>query len=257
MFRLFSLIFALVSGLPQVGSAETIRAVTSDFLSPLSIGPEREDPGFNVELMQAIAQRAGLDLEIEWMPWKRAQAVVAQKPGLLLFGATRTAAREERYEWVTPLITAERVFITAGDQINDFEGARGLGLIAARSIYRETLLKMGFPNVEEGHSHSNYQKLKSGRVDAIFTISVRARYIWEKELGFADDAFTVGRSVSSSDVWLAASKGYDRETARRLHEASLQIRSDGTFEKLHEKYFGNLPVVELARPDQVPTTLAD
>ncbi len=127
----------LLATLPA--SAQTLRAVTADTLSPFSHGPDDPIPGFNVELVRLAAARANLDLTVEWMPWKRAQVVVAEGEGLLLFGATRTAARESRYDWITNLVTVERVYVTIGDAVDSFEAAESLDHIGARSVYLRAL----------------------------------------------------------------------------------------------------------------------
>lgn len=234
-------------------TAQTIRAITAETLSPFTRAADDALPGFNVEYMQAVAAAAGLDLEIEYMPWKRAQAVVAEQPDLLLFGATRNAAREEKYDWAVNLITAERVFLTVGASVDSYDAARSLGLIAARSVYYRALEGEGFTNVEEGDTVGNMKKLKVGRVDAVFTIAPRAVFNWVEELGYAPEDLTVGQAVGAGDIWLAASKGYDRDIMRRLEQANQTLRANGTYESIYRKYFGALPILSPAHPEKRPT----
>lgn len=253
MFK--TIVTALALSLPAYtgAMAETIRAITADTLSPFTRSADAELPGFSVEYVRAIAAEAGVELEIEYMPWKRAQAVVAEEPDLLLFGATRNAAREEKYDWAVNLITAERVFLTVGDPINSIDEARNLGLIAARSVYLRALEKEGLTNAEEGETVGNMKKLKAGRVDAVFTIAPRAVFNWVQELGYDPADLTVGEAVASGDIWLAASKGYDRAIMRRLEAANQTLRANGTYEQLYRKYFGSLPILPSAHPDKKPT----
>jgi polar amino acid transport system substrate-binding protein len=253
MFRSLLAAAAILVAAQGAASAQTLRALTADTLSPFSRAEADALPGFNVELMRAIAEEAGVELVIEWMPWKRAQAMVEEGPDLLLFGATRNAAREETYDWVTNLLTVENVFLTSGAAIDSFEAAEGLAHIAARSVYYDELVERGFTNVEEGLIDANLRKMRAGRVDAVYTVASRAMFEWVRMLGFPEAELTIGAPVKTSDIWLAASKGYDRDVIRRLDEAQDVLRANGTYAALYAKYFGDLPVLERAKPDLLPT----
>lgn len=234
---------ALLMALPSAGVAQSVRALTAPTLSPFSHEAGDTVPGFNVELMRLAADRAGIDLVIEWVPWKRAQAVVAGGEGLLLFGATRTAAREDRYDWIANLVTVERVFVTTGLAVDTFEAASDLEHIGARSVYLRALQARGFENLEEATTDANFRKLRAGRIDAVFTVSARAVYNWTERLGFPGDAITIGRPVASSDIWLAASPGFDPAVASRLAAAIGDLHRDRTYADLHARYFGSLPIL--------------
>lgn len=222
--------------------AETIKAVTADNLSPFSRGADKAMPGFNHELVVEIGKRAGVDIQIEYLPWKRAQKVAKDTPNTLVFGLGRNEKRENNYDWITNLLNVERVFLTTGAPVNSFDEASGLSKVAARSLYYRMLDGQGFTNIEDGQTIANFKKLEAGRVDAVFTVNARAQFTWTQDLGFAADQLTIGESLGRVEIWLAASKGFPADTAKKLHDALQELRADGTYEALHKKYFGELPV---------------
>ena len=177
MFRVFPIAILLLAGIVSAGpatAADTIRAYTSSALSPLSRGHEYEMPGFFHEYVAAVMEEAGIPLEISYLPWRREQSEVGGGSGALLFGATRTAEREASFRRVTRLITAERAFLTTGPHIDSIDAARGLARIGARSVHARSLEARGFTNLDPGVGNSSFQKLASGRVDAVYTVTVRA-----------------------------------------------------------------------------------
>ncbi len=237
-----NLLAAVAVGCFALGSAqaETIRAVTAETLSPFTRAPNDELPGFNVELMQAMAAQAGLQLELEYLPWKRAQAEALAQPDLLLFGATRNAARENKYSWVVKLLDVERVFVTTGAPVNSFAEAETLGAIGARSVYAKELDEMGWGNVEMASTdQANLRKLQAGRVDAIYGLARRSMFEWQ-QLGYPASDLTVGGTVKTSEIWLAAHPDYPKATAEKLAAALAAVQANGTYDALYDKYFAGL-----------------
>jgi polar amino acid transport system substrate-binding protein len=220
-------------------------AVSYEGLTPFIRDAKADLPGFNVELMNAVAERAGFDLETEYLPWKRAQKVAEDEPGTIVFGLGRNKKREPKYKWVMNLLTAERVFVSLGDPINSIEDARGLGKIGSRSLYYTQLENQDFTNISNSDIVNNLQKLKAGRVDAVYTVSSRAVFVWSQELGFAPLDLVIGSSISPVTIWLAAHKDFDDAKVERLQEALKELVADGTYDAIHKKYFGDLPVLPL------------
>lgn len=227
------------------GLSETLRAVTYEGLTPFTREANADLPGFNVELMNAVAEHADFELEIEYLPWKRAQKFAEDEPDTIVFGLGRNEAREPKYKWVMNLLTAERVFVSLGDPINSIEDARGLGQIGSRSLYYTQLENEGFTNIHSSDIVNNLQKLKAGRVDAVYTVSSRAVFVWSEELGFAPKDLVIGSAIAPVAIWLAAHKDFDDAKVERLQTALDELVKDGTYEMIHKKYFGDLPVLKL------------
>lgn len=253
-----TIIAALAAVTLNVGSlaAEPLVALTSSSNTPFSRGMDKEMPGFLHEYMLAVAAEAGHDLEIEYDNWSNAQERTQSGSGLLAFGIIRNDARELNYSWITPLITVERSFAGLVTAPNSFDEASTVNRIAARGVYYRGLTGRGLENVVEGETLDNLAALYNGDVDAVYTITVRTVFLWTQELGFPIGELGLGVGLGASDIWLAASPGYPEETLKSLHAANLRLRENGTFAALHKRYFGDLAILDRAKPAEEPTTLA-
>lgn len=243
-----------VSGYFGIAQAETVRIITADNRSPFARGADQELPGFTYEYVQLVAAQAGLEAEIEVYPWSRAQNM-AQQAGadVMIFDLTRTEAREPLYDWVTLLVSVDWTFISNENQIDDITTAGALDRIGARSVYLRHLESEGLTNVDEGDAVANFQKLAAGRVSAVFTNSLRGYFIWTQELGFDAAELQIGAGIRGGDLWLGASPGYDAEIMRRMDEANAALIADGTYAALFAKYFGDLPIADVAWPEKKPS----
>lgn len=61
--------------------------------------------GVAVELLRAACERAKLSCDIEVLPWARAMALTRLKPNALLFSLVRTQEREDKFIWLSPIVT--------------------------------------------------------------------------------------------------------------------------------------------------------
>ncbi len=249
MLKKFAALACAAALLATPALSEALRAVTYEGLTPFTREANAELPGFNVELMNAVAARASYELQTEYLPWERAQKVAEEEADTLIFGLGRNATREPKYKWVMNLLTAESVFVSTGDPINSIEDARGLGRIGSRSLYFTQLEKEGFTNLENSDIVNNLKKLKAGRVDAVYTVSSRAVFVWSQDLGYDPSELTIGTSIAPVTIWLAAHKDFDDAKIAKLQAALKEVVADGTYETIHKKYFGELPVLDLCASD--------
>jgi len=61
--------------------------------------------GISVELMHLLMADAGLDYDMELMPWARAISLAENRNGYCVFTTVHTKERDKRFEWIGPLFT--------------------------------------------------------------------------------------------------------------------------------------------------------
>jgi len=227
----------------ELGKIAEYRAVTATNLDPYSRGADLEMPGFNHELLALMAERSGVPVKIEYLPWRRAQDMAQSEPGTLIFGITRNEKREPLYQWVSHLLTNETVFISNDAPINSLEEAAALDDVGAFAVRYARLEALGWTNVQEANPLSNYKKLAAGRLDAVWTLASRAAFYWNQEQGLDVSQLVIGEPTSNAELWLAAHPDFPSEDAARLVAAYDEIVADGTYEALHQQYFGELNIV--------------
>lgn len=230
---------ALSLGLMSAASAESIVAYTA-VLPPYTLGADREKPGISHELLVEMADRAGIDIQIEYLPWGRAQETVKSTPGTLLFTATRNANREDQYGWVALMIQVEEVFVTVGPRIENMTEASALAnvLVLANTPRSRRLADAGLSNVRDVTDVEQAAKmLNGGRVDAWYTLNQRAAAAFV-EAGLDPSRLVFGAPVKQSENWLASNPEFDQEVAAKLAQALEAMRSDGTYDAILKRYLG-------------------
>lgn len=240
MFRTFALTAAAVATFAGAAAAETVTALTSADGSPFSRGYGEELPGFNHEVMHEAAERVGVELKIEYLPWERAQKMALDGAEVLIFSLTRTEVREPQYQWVSPIVDVDRVFVSLGEPINGYEDAADKK-IGARSVFFQSLESQGFPGAEEGTIPSSLRKMQAGRIDGVYSLAQRIVFEWQ-QLGFDPAELTIGTPVRSNPEWLGASMTFDPEMAAAFANAIEEMRADGTYDEIKNKYFGGLNI---------------
>jgi ABC-type amino acid transport substrate-binding protein len=72
-------------------------------------------------------------------------------------------------------------------------------------------------------------------VDAWYTLDHRAFYAI-KSLGGSTKNLTLGTPLGSTEIWVASSKEFDPAISAALVVALDDMRADGTFDKIMQKY---------------------
>ena len=230
---------ALSCGLGAAALADPIMAYTA-VLPPYTLGADRERPGLSHELLVEMANRAGVEIQIEYLPWGRAQEIVKSTPGTLLFTATRNASREAQYGWVALMVEVQEVFVTMGPRIENTTDAADLAnvLILANTPRARRLTEAGLSNLREVTDVEQAAKmLNGGRVDAWYTLNQRAAAAFV-EAGLDPSQLVLGAPVAQSDNWLASHLEFDPTVAENLANALETMRSDGTYDAILQRYLG-------------------
>ena len=86
-----------------------LRLLTED-APPMSFLREGEPGGLAVEVVRALLARTGDSGQIELMPWTRALHLAQQDEDVALFSTVRTPERENRFQWVGPIVVGTTSF---------------------------------------------------------------------------------------------------------------------------------------------------
>jgi len=222
----------------RVDAADRIVAYTA-YLPPLSI--DEVHKGVAIELMELVGEKADLDLEIRFAPWKRAQLLAENTPGSLIFTVAYSKSRAEKLQYIAPLIFTESTFVTVNEPVDTFEkvvqsgktvGVH-LGSQRSRILEREGVTNF----VEVPRAEQMTTMLETGRIDIWYTMSLRAVYM-SKKMGYDSKKLVIGAPVSHGVQWLAANKSLDPEIRARLSKAVSQVRRDPRFWEIVDSYTG-------------------
>lgn len=200
-------------------------------------------------LLRFLEQETGLTFEVQAYPWQRALRMASQGEGLL-FGASRTAERQQTLSFSEPLYRESAWLVARCDRTFDYQqlsqldgktlgavrGAiNGPGFDAAVRAGRFRL------DYETGDSRARFEKLLLGRTDALLIYSrwpapdveraLQERYgmlgAREPEPMRRHPFCVMPQPVFSDDVHMATAIGHHAEVLQRINRALVQGRASG------------------------------
>ncbi len=227
---------ALISVQVHSQAGDRIVAFTG-YLPPLSINADKK--GIAVELMELVAEKAGLEFDFRFAPWKRAQLLAEHTPGSVLFTLGYSRARAEKFLYIAPLLYTESAFVTLDQPLDTFEKAieteKVIG-VHLGSLRSSILKESGLKNLTEISSAEQMTAmLRTGRIDAWYTMSLRASYMF-RQMGYDPDSLVIGAPLTHGVQWLAANKTIDPDMRARLSLAVSKVRRDPRFWKIVDRY---------------------
>lgn len=195
--------------------------------------------GFDVELGQEIAKRLGVKAEFLEGKWdgliagldaKRYDAVINQV-GI-------TPARQKKYNFSQPYIASKAVLIVKSDNddIKSFDDLKGRkSAQALSSNYGKIARDHGAEIVANDGFDQSVQLVLSGRAEA--TVNASLSYLDFKKQK-PDVPLKIAAELADADQsGVLLRKGED-DLLTEVNKALEQIKADGTYAKLSDKYFG-------------------
>ncbi|QYY44639.1 transporter substrate-binding domain-containing protein [Aneurinibacillus thermoaerophilus] len=196
--------------------------------------------GFNVDIMNAISIQTGINIEYYPMPWN--QAVQALRSGKVdaIQGMKYSKAREEVYDFSESYFTSSQAIFVLKDnmyirQIDDLEGRKVA--VQKGDVANDLLNKVNHVQlIEADNQQEAVQLLVEEKVDAFVGNRITGQYFLQKSrqqslikiVGEPLDptAYAIAVLPKNNGLLKLFNQGIDR------------IKSDGTYEKIEKKWFG-------------------
>jgi len=237
-----------MAGLPAAAAAAAapvLRGFT-EYLAPLNYQGRTHPQGFSVDLLRMLAAQAGLPLEVQVLPWLRAMQMAEATPSSILFSLTRTVERESQFKWLGPISTRRIVVYKLAsrsdlrlDHLRPLNGAR-IGVVRESATARQLLAEGFSPDKElefAADDASNLRKLLAGRMEYIMLLDWAAAWnLRQLGLPYAMLQAVLDYDVSKS-YWYGMHVQTDTALLQRLQAALSEIRRDGRYEQLRQRYF--------------------
>lgn len=196
--------------------------------------------GFDIDLIHALADRAGVELEVQAVEFDGLIAGLrSERYDVGIAGITITAERDEFVDFSQPYYDAGLILAVQAD--NDaIASAADLGgkSVGTRSgSTSENYLRehhadadiVAFPGIVEA-----YLELQSGRVDAVLYDVPNVRYYVAQN---TDTALkTVGEVLQGEQYGIAYPEGSPLRD--RFDQALKELKADGTYDQIYAKWFG-------------------
>lgn len=227
--------------LARIREAGEIRIGTEGTYAPFTFHDSDGLTGFDVEIGRAIAERLGVKARFVEGKWDGLIAGLdAGRYDAVMNQVSITEARQQKYDFSDPYIASAAVLIvrTDNDEIksfDDLEGKRSANTLT--SNFGKLAEKAGAQVVAVQGFNESVDLLLSRRVDA--TINDELSFLDFKKQKPDAPLHIVARDTSSefSESGVLIRKS-NPELRQAINAALQEMRADGTYKAISEKYFG-------------------
>ena len=243
--RISRLLLVLSLGLATVPALADPVVAIDNANPPFMYQEAGQAKGLYPMLLRAVFQRAGISVEVRAMPWKRALRM-GENGRVGIGGIYKTAARLEVFDYSQPLFEEKLlIYVRKGaaikfEQIGDLYDKR-VGVIRGWSYTAEfdEALKNGRIQASLSSSdEANFRMLVSGRLDAVIAIELAGqRLIQQLQLSNVQ-ALELPLSINPTYL-VFGKKAQQQALLQRFDQSLLEMRADGSFDKLVQQAIGS------------------
>lgn len=239
--------FALSLGTSNLASAQdtTLKAVTDPSFVPFEMMDQDsgEMVGFDMDILHEIADRAGFKVDLNTMDFNGIiPAVQTGNVDLAIAGITITDERQEIVDFSDPYYDSGlRILVSDGsdvDSLDDLEGKRVATKIGSTSYdYLQENLGDDAEITPYPGSSDMYMALMGGSADAVFYDAPNVGYFAQTK--GKGKVKTAGPLYEGQQYGIAFAKG--SQWVEPANKALKAMHEDGTYDEIHEKWFGAAP----------------
>jgi PAS domain S-box-containing protein len=231
----------LFTAVPSFATEKLKLVVGGDHQNPPFEFLEQGAPtGFNVEVMRAVAQELGAEVEIRLGPWAEVRAALEQGEIDALTGMYYSEKRSHRVDFSLPhTMVTMGLYVRTDSRIQSIEDIRGKEVIVQRGdIVDDYLRENQITNhiIQVTDPADELRLLASGRHDcAVMPSSLQGEYLI-RALGLSNIK-GVDPNLPQLRYCCAVPKG--NSTLRyRIDEALNILKVNGEYSKIYDKWFG-------------------
>lgn len=235
-----------VASAPQATSNavgnQTVYRVYTQQINPPYIFADGADKvgGFEYDILQAIAEKEGFQTKYTIYPWDVLFGTLDEgKADILSAGITATDERRAKMDFSNPFFESQlAVMLPQDSNVQQLKQLSGKKVAVKMGTTQELFLK----SVSDGQPMASetvwqgIQRVMNKEVDAVLgdfgTLSYYAKQYPDYKLKVITDD-----SVPKEPLAFAVKKG-NATLQKQLNDGLAKIKEDGTYQKIHEKWFG-------------------
>ncbi len=245
---------APVASAPAPAPAKVYAVGTDAAYAPFESQNEKgEIVGFDVDVVTAIAKKAGIEVKFVNTPWEGIFNSLGQGDRDMVASAvTITDERKQTMDFSDPYFDAQQLIaVKEGSKVTKFADLKKLKVgVQTGTTGEEAVNKMQgktSPNIKRFESTPlALKELEAGGVDAVVADNgVVINYVTNNPGGkfkaLSDKEFVPEK------YGIALKKG-NAELQAKLNKGLAEIRADGTYDQIYTKYFGAPPKAAAEAP---------
>ncbi len=197
--------------------------------------------GFDIDLADAVAKKMGYKMEFKSMGFDALiPALQSNDIDMIAAGINATPERAKAVDFSEPYFTEGGFAIVVrkdNTNINDWKDLEGKRIVTQiGTIPSEMARKIDGAQVKDVDSNSQaFNELQANTADAMILDNAVAMYYLKQ--GADKDLKIVGTPTQAEGTVWAFRKG-DNELREKANKALQDLKADGTYQKIYEKWFG-------------------
>lgn len=196
--------------------------------------------GFNIDIINAIADAMDLNIEIIPMEWSNAVLALENNEIDGIIGMSQNEERLAKYRFTSPTIINEQVIFAGKDtvHINELEDLGGLKVAYQKNDYNESLI-LGMTNViayPKNDQEEALIALGNGEVDAALGNKLVGIYHLQRNK-MTELVKVVGEPILTSKYGPVVGKN-NEELLEVLEKGLETIKRNKVYDKIYKKWFG-------------------
>ena len=214
-------------------AADKLLVVTED-LWPMNYLEDGELKGKAPPLVRKLLDKAGLEYELQVLPWPRAYALAQKQANVLIFSINRTEHRESQFHWIGMLAkpTRNALFSLANTPLRfkSLDEAKLRRVATKINGYNDQLLRQqGFTRLHAvPTTRQCILMLRRGRVDLLIgNEAILHHYMDEMQIPTSE--LSLAYTISENRTYLAASLATPPATLAHLRDAYQALVKSGEF----------------------------
>lgn len=206
---------------------------------PFEIGDPPDYDGFDIELINAVAEKIGLDVEIVDVPFFAITSGGGQSFDLAIAATTTTEEREAAVDFSDPYFIAQQSLLTTPDS----------GIATIDDITSDTIVGVQDGTTGDTYAQENtdgdvrpfdeiddaYGALERGQVDVIFNDLPSTQSVADDSGG---DLIVAEEYDTGEEYGIVFRDGEHDDLREAVNEALTELKEDGTLDDLYQEYFG-------------------
>lgn len=257
----FILMFALVgcgSSTEKTTSKEQkkkITVVTDASFAPFEYMDKGEIVGFDIDLLKAVMDEAGLEYELKSIGWDPLFAAIQGKTAdMAVSGITINDDRKKTYDFSIPYFeSTHMILVKEGSSIKSAKDLQGKvvgvqnGTTGQEAV--EKILGKENPNIKKfENTVVAIMDLLNGGVEAVVTDNAVANEYVKNNPDAKIVAFEDPEHFESEFYGFMFPKG--SELKQKVDEALKKVIENGTYAEIYKKWFGTEPNIESLQQQQ-------
>ncbi|ACC70713.1 amino acid ABC transporter substrate-binding protein [Paraburkholderia phymatum] len=229
--------------LAKIKSAGALKIGTEGTYAPFTYhDASNQLTGFDVEIGRAIAQKLGVKAEFIEGKWDGLIAGLdANRYDAVINEVAVTDARKQKYDFSEPYIVSHAALIVRSDNssikgFDDLKGKKSANTLT--SNFGKIAAAHGAEVVPVQGFNESIDLLTSGRVDATVNDSLSFLDFKKHKPDAKVKIAAVETASDSSDHSAVLIRKGNPELQAAINKALAEIKADGTYAKISEKYFG-------------------